>query len=319
MLMAAVVCLSACQQQINQIPFSKFAAALSETEEGVDRTTGIIEDWSQKRTIQKLSATLNDDLKKRIRALDLEQIDEDVFDWENSGAQPLNLTLTRYRSAFNSLNRGLAKYAEALESLADPAPIDPEGFNNLRGSLNADLKNAAAKLGEASIQLPNNDDFEVDEFALFSTLAIEGAKAHTAAYRRKLLIEQMNTHQRAISAAAELGSEATVDLALVIWKEYADRVMTYQLTAGSEDASSKERANAIENILELNEQMDARLDVLRTLNDTYTKLPAAHAELIADLGKKPEGLASVRAIYDNAKRIYDDYGELRKKNKQANE
>ena len=317
-----------CQSKpVNDRPFTAFADSAREVRSGASDAIGKIAGMSKERYLLRTSTGMYAsprDLTDDVLALKLEFADgpdgPDKSRWKSNDRSLLFLELERFRFGVDTLNDALVSYTGMLQQLASPELVDPAWFDDHRKQFDADIRAAAAAAGIKSVDIGVGSK-SIDSVAIFATLATELTKRSLFQIQRHRLIEELKNNQEDIDIAAAIGRRAIDIAANALWQEYdlQAQVLVYRGLGKTADGrtddsslSDRDKAAAIEALLDLNSAFALQLDGLRTLDRAYTQLPAAHQELLAGLERAPGLNAIVRDLYDSGRRLKKVYEELAK-------
>ena len=176
-------------------------------------------------------------------------------------------------------------------NLTSAGELDEDEFTQLATKLNDNVKEAAGAIG---IETVGNK-----EVALFSTVAVGLFRQYLQGRARNELRKALAANQEAIETFAAAGEQTVAIAARVLWQEYDERTRApvHALSSGNGTAAE------LEQLLALDEEHLARLEALRSLRDTYRRLPAAHQELHTVLGDESASLSSIRELYEEGRRL----------------
>ncbi|GEM_PF-2992506 len=315
-----------CVDAVRTEPFARFSTSASELRLGTDEAARLLGTWSRDRELRALGSNAPGatdailGLKLEMgRATDPESGEEmdDPSTWR-SDHELLHLKVERFRRALYSLNTALVEYGAAMGLLADPQLVDPAAFDELRHSLNANLRAAGHELGLTELVV-REKPFPVDGFALFSTLTVEATRVVVEQQRQALITSLLREHQSAIEGASALGLQGVHILGQALWHEYDPLAQeaTYAALGRTRDGRSDDahatpatRLAGIQALISLNERFTLELQMLDTLERAYGALPITHAALAQELRESGDRSPSVRDLYDAGKRLHKVYEEL---------
>jgi hypothetical protein len=288
-------------------PFGEFSNAVQQLRKGADEALKYNDEANRDRFIEETAeASARPDGADEVENLLIEGIPGHPFAWQMTEV-PLFMVSQRFRSGIYTLNSTLLAYAELLNNLANSDLVSRKAFDALAKDLNASLMAAAAALG-----------FEGAEkgAGIISVAASEAAGAYIENQRRAKLREALERNQTLIE---DLSQQLQGAIRLAGWnlrndyelrsKRLADRLVP------NPSVGLSSRKKTVQGIVELNEDYLKRLGVLEALHNAYRALPAAHRELTEAVTRPGFNLASVQDLFENGKRLYELYKDMKGKDK----
>lgn len=272
---------------------TKFQASMLDLQEGVENEASLGVAAARARFVEEMKAKVK--TTDGIALVDLQlQFDAPYGYRYLDGKEPLYATLERFQRGLGNLNRAMADYAALLVQLAgDEATVTAQQaqLDAMRTKINATATKAATdfdvetKTGTGGNEVP----FPA---GLLSNAAMDIFEAAIDGRRRRDLAAATREVQPTMVAYSEKVRSALQQLAIGIRLDYDDRVEPLMLPPGDVDG-----------LLELNEETEGRLRLLAALDESYRKLPAAHADLAASFGRQAVAQAGLDAFAAETKRV----------------
>ncbi|NOZ93789.1 MAG: hypothetical protein GXP47_03480 [Acidobacteria bacterium] len=302
-LLLAAVLAGGCSTTVQHSGFSQLTSAMQELREGTDRAIKHNEEISRERFILEVAeASLRDNGANAVTNLLIGSKPGEPFSWKMDEL-PLFMASRRFRAGVYALNSALIAYSELLSSLASPELISTAELEAEAQDLNAKLRAAVDMLGVNSSN---------EKLALFSTTAIEMARAYLERRRRSQLRKVLDENQPLIDQLAGRLQNAMGIAARSLRQDYEERSqrLAEDLLPGSSTALS-DRTKAVRRLVDLDETYIRDLAILEALNASYGALPAAHRELRRAIVEPGASLASIEGILENGKRLSQLYEKLK--------
>ncbi len=295
------VFLTGCGSAIDHGPFISFAASTTELRDNADEVLILQYNWARERFIQE--TTEGDSIsEENVQKLILENVPDKPFAWMAPEPQLLFLAARQFRETVGELNDALVQYAELLAELAIAGHLDENEFKATAAGIDSGLSNAAMALGD-----PDHNQ----EIAIFSTGATELFRQYLDTKSKDKLRDALNENQENILAVSNHLRDAMRLASQHTFAEYSPRSLDLALMLTPDSGlSNGQKKDRVVELIELNELLIKRLDILRRLDDSYRALPGANQELARSLDNSESGLASIYRIRDNAKQLQELYKEL---------
>lgn len=299
-LLLALALLTGCPA-IDPRPFQQFSQSVQEIHTGTDQVLSADYELARARMLRRMQT----DLRAALKQVTIEQVQDangviDVYRWKLS-EEPLALAIRRYRHAVNEFNDVLVTYAAQLASLAGPGVLSEEDLADMASRLTANANEAAASL---KLQV------DQDKLAIFSTVAAGAFQQYVTSKQRRHLGAALRENQAWVEEMSRLGREAAKNLALLLWQEFL--ILQGEMKAeiaGAPDAAA--RQPLFQKKAALDEQFLDLLEALKTLDDAYATLPAAHAELAKNLEIDYVSVETIRQLAHLGKRLDRIHKRLR--------
>ncbi|MBU8922723.1 MAG: hypothetical protein KOO63_12970 [Bacteroidales bacterium] len=299
--LSLLMCLAACGGAIDPDPFDRFASSAVELRDSADEVLSHQYDWARERFIQ--DTVKGDSISgEKVQRLILENVPGVPFAWKAQRPPILFLSAGEFRESVRTLNDALVDYAGLLIELAVSGHIDQDEFTVAASGINSGIQDASKALG-----LTDKDR----EIGLFSTAATELFRQYLQSKSKKKLRDALNGNQENIRALSDALSDAMRLASQHFFAEYSSRSLSLALMLAPDNSmSDNQKQDRVVELIELNELLIGRLDVLRRLHDSYESLPGANRDLAASLEKGQHGLTSIYRIRDNAKFLREVYKDL---------
>lgn len=287
--------LSGCAS-INPGPFEEYRDAFLEVQSSADAVLAIEYDWTYKNYIKKLKEGDN----VIIENLLLTFPDEGYYLW-GLPSEPLFIKIKRTQQALTTLNATFAEYTSLLAQLSSGSLVDVNTFEKLTKELYENTISAAKGLNLSSSER---------HIALFSTLSTEAARLYIEKRRKEALIKVISENQQTIDLfsrhAIGLIKLMAVDMKAEYNKQTKSIVLRWQGKTG------RARIKAIKELLEINSQVIAQLEVLRSLEQSYTIFSRKHRELGEAISGGTLRKLNTSDMINTAKRLNRMYKKLSK-------
>jgi hypothetical protein len=290
----AFVSLNGCGGAIDPGAFHRFAESTVELRDGADEVLGIQYDLARDRFLWETAA--GDSIsEENIQKLLIENVPGKPFAWATPEPQLLFLAARHFRETVGSLNDALVQYADLLVELAGSGRLEEDEFVATATGINTGLQDAANRLSGAD---------HAKEISIFSVGATALFQQYLNSQSKDKLREALNENQGNIQAVADHLRDAMRLTSQHAFAEYSARSfeLAMMLTPDSKLKMEKKKDRVVE-LIELNEVLIKRLDMIRRLDDSYKSLPGANRELAASLDKNDGALGSIYRIRDNAKQL----------------
>ncbi len=299
-LLLALALLAGCPA-IDPKPFQQFSRSVQEIHTGADQVLGADYELARERMLRRMKV----DLRAALKQVTIEQVQGaggtiDVYRWK-LGEEPLAMAVRRYRRAVNEFNGVLVTYAAQLASLAGPDVLSEEDLADMASRLTANANEAAASL---KLQV------DQDKLAIFSTVAADAFQQYVASRQRGHLGKALRENQAWVEEMSRLGREAAKNLALLLWQEFL--ILQGEMKAeiaGAPDVAA--RQPLFQKKAALDEQFVDLLEALKTLDDAYATLPAAHAELAKTLEVDYASVETILQLSHLGKRLERLHEQIR--------
>jgi len=212
---------------------------------------------------------------------------------------PLFAKLEQMQSTMVAINGQLLQYAGLLVALAgadEASRFDPaeqaerfdQAASGLLGRLAGLGVNAGAPVGNG--------------LALFSTLAANAAGRYLESKRREHLVEVLVAGKAPLTRLVELSRQALEIAATSVTDQYQEQARTRFRAAIGGSAT-------LDDVMAFNQQLQDRLNLLKTISGGYGALLNAHGQLISSLNQdRPAGLGELLAY---ARDIKDQYEAIK--------
>lgn len=179
----------------------------------------------------------------------------------------LYLKIKQTRAIYLELNQGMLDYAALLEKLADNRMESPEIFTSLAERIN---HNAAAAARGASLN-PKKEGLQ-----LFSAAAMETAREYIRNRRVEELGKVVRENQGLVEAYSDHCRELIGILCNIEKEYYAENYIPLQ---NQWNNGVKADPMLVEKMFGLNDKFTDALNLLKQMDEFYSALPAAHADL----------------------------------------
>ncbi|MFQ5667815.1 MAG: hypothetical protein ACE5I7_15490 [Candidatus Binatia bacterium] len=291
-------------------PFEEFAKAVGEVRQGADDALKHNAEQARARVVSELVQDSVAAPREVAVKYTLRQRQADPLEIAHEGL-PLFFEARWFREGVYGLNTSIVDYAALLHELAKPELLPQEKFDKLAKQLNANLRDAAKAL-------PAQKPIDPHKIGLFATAASGVTQSAIEWRRRRHLQRAIRDNQGAIDAVALLGRDAVNLAATQLWQEYGLRNQPLLVVLVTPRSSASARKAAAKKLIKLNEEQMKRIQTLRTLDESYAALPAAHRELATALNNPKLGLESIRNLYDTGTRLHQLYEELAPERRRKN-
>ena len=236
--------------------------------------------------------------------------DQLLLQWDDDGgdptqptqeAKPLHSLLRDNRRGSYDLNGALAEYSQYLSLLAGGSAQDAEALEAMARNANANMRSARDTLG-----LEVGDG----ELAIVATLGAEALRQKIEHDRRNYLRETMDEAQPRIQTFSEFMVSTMNLLAGDITSTYVRWAESRRRVHDADGATAQEKRKILVALLVRNDETLLLLESVRTMRDGYARLPLAHAEVRRRIDEPEAFLATVRRLYEDARRLQTLQAEL---------
>ena len=287
--------LSGCAS-INPGPFEEYRDAFLEMQSSADAVLAMDYEWTYKKYIQEIKEGDN----AIIENLLLTFPDEGYYLW-GLPSEPLFIKIKRTQQALTMLNSTFAEYTSLLAQLSSGSLVDVKIFEQLTKELYKNAISAAKELNLSSSE---------KQIALFSTISAEAARLYMEKRRKEDLIKVISENQETIDLfskhAIGLIKLMAVDMKAEYNKQTKSIVLRWQGKTG------RARIKVIKELLEINSQVIAQLEVLRSLEQSYTIFSRKHRELGDAISNGTLRKLNTSDMINIAKRLNRMYKKLAK-------
>lgn len=288
---------------VNPMPFQEFSKGAQDIRTGADKVLETDYEMARERLLRNVETDAG--AKTAIKQLTIgravgPQGKVKDFAWTTTG-EPLFLTIRRFRRGVDDFNSVLVAYAQGLANLAGPVTLTDEQVTEMATNLTTNAREAARGL---------KIDVNQDKLALFSTVAVGAFQQYLVSKQRSDLRKALVENQGWIVEVSRLGGEASKNMATVLWLEFL--ALQGDMNDKIATANPGARPKAIEEKIALNEKFVDQLEALKTLDNAYANVPAAHAELSASLQTDVFSVESIRELSALGKRLERLYQKLKK-------
>jgi|GEM_PF-5076485 len=259
---AVILMLASGCASVDPGPFQTFQLGAQTLRDGVGQPLQSEVEQARKRAVSDLVAN-----PLGLSGLQL-QFGDPEFQWSYPANGPLFTTLEMRNQAVQHLNDAFASYAGLLLDLASVQVLPEAQLDQQVKSINASSRAFLSALGATPAA-------GVTE--LLSLGFVEIAREIVEHRKRKRLKQAIEVNQSTVQAFSDAGAQLMTDVAAGIGLEYQSSFGNLQRELVA--ATLEKRPEALEKILELNQQTQSTLDVLSLLHGSYRALPAAHREL----------------------------------------
>lgn len=282
---------------INSDPFAKYANAVQQSQAGIDAAMSINYKWTRSSFINGFAS--DNDSKFSHLVLQLGS----GYGWAGEHP-PIYMDVKQTRSALANLNSSISVYANLLLKLAGGSLVNVETFDQLTRDLN---ENASDALASLNLPAPKNN------IAIFSTGAIELARLYIEKKRQKYLIETLEENQSNVQEYSDLCISLIHMIRGTMKSYYADY---YEPIKKEWNANTGiKRIKNTDEMLTLNEQFADALRTLQELEEAYSALPQAHADLAKAIKNPKFDMKGIQRLYSSGNRLQRLHKELVKAEK----
>lgn len=293
---AALAACLACGPPANQDAFKKFEAAATELRDGADKTLALQSRWAQQRFANSLQYSDTDTLTNRyVQMLLLDAVDGDPFGWQ-SPSTPFYMVTRQFRAAIKALNDALVEYASLLNDLSRTGSVTQDELDRRVTDINNGARTAA------SLVKPEPPHPSV---AIVSIMAARFLEEFVDDRRHELLVSAVRANGPALREVCAFLYDAMALTALGVRAEYDQRSFSLADQLTHTRKGSGHRRDLINDLMKLNDLYTQHLATLRSLNDVYARLPAAHDEL-SRTGKQ-SSIEELHRLYEDARRVSTGY------------
>jgi len=220
------------------------------------------------------------------------------YEWSMAAA-PIYLKVKETRAGLAELNTSFSEYAELLSRLASAELVSIATFDQIASDLNESANSAAKELSVSPA---------TQGFAIFSTAASEAARLYIEKKRQKHLKRAIENNQSNVVEYASLSISLLHTIRGNIKAYYADRIEPLKISWNA--ASGEKRQKSTESVLNLNEQFADAMHILQELENTYSELPQAHADLAKAIEQPSFNLKGIKKLSASGKRLQKLYKQL---------
>lgn len=293
---AALAACLACGPPVNQDAFKKFEAAATELRDGADKTLALQSRWAQQRFANSLQYSDADTLTNRyVQMLLLDAVDGDPFGWQ-SPSTPFYIVTRQFRAAVKALNDALVQYASLLNDLSRAGTVQRDELDRRVTDINNGARTAA------SLARPEPPRPSV---AIVSIMAARFLDEFVDDRRHELLVGAVRANGPALREVCALLNDAMTLTARGVRAEYDQRSFALADQLTHTRTGSGHRRDLINDLMKLNDLYTQHLATLRSLNEVYARLPAAHDEL-SRTGKQ-SSIEELQRLYEDARRVSAGY------------
>lgn len=293
-------------------PFQQYATAVKDAGDGLDKVLVQETSWSRDKYIQSV---LDGSVKLRDTALLDRKAQFTVSFPASAGVtnEPTFYKLQDVRVTLLNLNEATEKYVNVLATLAGGDLVNPATFEAMAKDTDQSLNSIANKLNAQGAE---------GAIHIFSVGSSEIMRLVIEHRRHAALVKILKDSQPAIddysgrcvsllrildqSLAGDYGAKASAledsFSAILRKKQKEDPKATLVGDTTAHDI--------IEQILQLNSDYLALVHSLKSAKAVYEKLPQGHEELLKSVLKQPTGLAAIKALSEEGKRLKNIYDEL---------
>jgi hypothetical protein len=287
-----VTVLSGCATT-SSLQVTNFKTSLTDLGAGVASQSALGVTAARERFVEDLKAKANP--QDGMAILDLQLEFEAPYGYAYpDGKEPLFATLERSQRGLTNLNRAMTDYATFLEQLTGDSTAgqaQQAQLNDMRTALNDTSGKAATdfdiqtKTGTAGAKVP----FPTQ---LLSNAAMDIFEAVINGRRRRDLAAAVREVQPTMEAYSKQVRSALEQVAIEVRFDYDQKVRPLLLPPGD-----------VEGLLELNAVTESRLRLLAALDESYRRLPAAHADLAASFERQATAQAGLDAFASETGRV----------------
>jgi hypothetical protein len=286
--------LSAGCASVDPQPFADFSGSVRQVRTGADAALQYNAEESRKTLIQRIVNSAESD-SGALTALRLDVDPTDPLRLDPNKI-PGFLEARWFRDGVFALNTAIVEYAGLLHQLAQPELIPEEKFDQMAKELNGNVNAALKALKQ---------DVEPQHVALFSAATAGLTRAFLEHRRGRHLSNAIEGNQPAVEVIARHGRDAIQTADVDLAENYRDssQAILRTLVASPKKTVAKK-------LVRLDEELVARLDMLRTLDRAYASLPRAHRELQSAVKNPSISLESIRGLYEEGRRLQNLNAEL---------
>lgn len=309
---AALVIFAGCTAAIDPKAFDAFSTASRTVRQAADRSLSAVYDLSRDEFLRGGAEHVSDPTLSPALTLKLDPAPPDPFGWKTGTGSPVvPWSLAETRAVLDRLNAALVGYAGLLRDLVGTKESE-EKFEELAKKLNDNVVKAA--------QVGKVNELQGDNAKILSAVAIGLGREYVQRQRSKKLEELIIANQPTVQTVCGAAANGVAGVARALRQTYLTRSAT--LSQALLKAPPARARSGLEELMQLDEDYVATLDVLRGLHEAYELFPLAHAKL-ADAVSHPESANErIRSLIDVGQRIngiYEDLGKREKEEKKKSE
>ncbi|HSR70236.1 MAG TPA: hypothetical protein VLU25_20065 [Acidobacteriota bacterium] len=288
--------LSAGCASVRSGPFEQFAKSTQALQSGVDQALQVGPEDAESRFLTE--ATQDPSQATDLRLL-VDPSNPFTYKTDNT---PMFLTAKRFHTGVVDATGVLADYGKALLQLASPDLLSPQQFDQLASDINSSAISAVTAISGS------DGSGAARSVGLISTAATAIFKQYLESKRKKALVRGLRENQPTVEAYARHLVEATKIAADLAWTEYDAKAQDQLNKIVEAGAGSSQVTSALQQLIKLDEEHIAQLEVLKSLRDSFSAIPASHNGLIEAAKNPKSGLEAISLIIDRAQsleKLYD--------------
>jgi hypothetical protein len=242
---------------VNTKPYTEYAQAVKSAQTGIDQAMTTSYTWTRETYLENFKGPFSELIIQPGKQ----------YEWSMS-KPPLFMTIKKAQQKLAQLNRSFADYADLLEALANKKVGDPEHFNDLTTEMNNNAKQAWQAFGAKPAD---------KEVAIFSIGAVELSRIYLQNKQLAKLREAIQANQLAVEQYSEHCISLIHTIRATIKSNYPDQYLPVWKRWRKSTESQKKQVTT--DMLEVNEQFLAALDMLAAVDRAYQHIPKAHQAL----------------------------------------
>ena len=226
---------------------------------------------------------------------------------------PTFYQLQNARLTLLQLNAAVEKYVNLLAQLSGNGAINTNTFETMAKETDANLNAIATTL---NVKAPNGS------IAIFSVASAEILNLIIENKRDEALAQLLTTNQPAIDNYCNSCLKLLGILDGALFTDYRSKAMAldgaFEAVPKDQRTTDPKALQAVQQLIQLNSNYLALLQILKSTKNVYETLPQGHRELLNSLQTKQTSLAAIENLYQEGQQLKTVYTELNQSTKPNN-